>query len=77
MTESNDHGILSSVDHRPWPLPQTRWVMTQRWNDLLFAHWPLPAAQIARLLPPGLVVDTMFLSFLVQRPNSHWTRWMI
>lgn len=32
--------------------------MTQRWNDLLFAHWPLPAAAIAPLLPSGLVPDT-------------------
>ncbi|AXC10429.1 hypothetical protein ACPOL_1078 [Acidisarcina polymorpha] len=32
--------------------------MTQRWNDLLFAHWPLPATQISRLLPEGLAVDT-------------------
>ena len=58
MTAPNDNGILSSVDHRPWPLSQARWVMTQRWNDLLFAHWPLPVAHIARLLPPGLSVDT-------------------
>ena len=32
--------------------------MTQRWNDLLFAHWPVPAASIAPLLPSGLVTDT-------------------
>jgi hypothetical protein len=32
--------------------------MTQRWNDLLFAHWPVPAAEIAPLVPPGLCVDT-------------------
>jgi hypothetical protein len=32
--------------------------MTQRWNDLLFAHWPLSAAQLAPLLPPGLHIDT-------------------
>jgi len=32
--------------------------MTQRWNDLLFAHWPVPAAQVAALLPDGLQVDT-------------------
>ncbi len=32
--------------------------MTQRWNDLLFAHWPLPAATLAALLPEGLQVDT-------------------
>ena len=32
--------------------------MTQRWNDLLFAHWPIPADEMARLLPAGLKVDT-------------------
>jgi uncharacterized protein YqjF (DUF2071 family) len=57
-SHSDDNDILSAIGHRPWPLPQTRWVMTQRWNDLLFAHWPLPAAQVAHLLPEGLAVDT-------------------
>jgi hypothetical protein len=32
--------------------------MTQRWNDLLFAHWRVPAVQVAALLPAGLQVDT-------------------
>ncbi|HWG21511.1 MAG TPA: DUF2071 domain-containing protein [Terracidiphilus sp.] len=32
--------------------------MTQRWNDLLFAHWPVPATVVAPLLPEGLQVDT-------------------
>jgi hypothetical protein len=32
--------------------------MTQRWNDLLFAHWPVPSSVIAALLPEGLNVDT-------------------
>lgn len=32
--------------------------MTQRWNDLLFAHWPVPLAEIAPLVPEGLCVDT-------------------
>ena len=50
--------ILSSTDHRPWPMPKSPWVMTQRWNDLLFAHWPLPAAELAPLLPEGLTIDT-------------------
>src|SRR5277367_1448035 len=58
MTASDDNGILSSVGHRPWPLPQTQWVMTQRWNDLLFAHWPVPAAQLAKLVPGELAIDT-------------------
>jgi uncharacterized protein YqjF (DUF2071 family) len=50
--------ILSTVGHRPWPIPVTRWAMIQRWNDLLFAHWPVPAADIDKLLPRGLVADT-------------------
>jgi uncharacterized protein YqjF (DUF2071 family) len=32
--------------------------MHMRWHDLLFAHWPLPPAVIAPLLPLGLDVDT-------------------
>ena len=49
---------LVRTSHRPRPLPSGRWAMTQRWNDLLFAHWPVPAAQVAALLPDGLQVDT-------------------
>jgi uncharacterized protein len=50
--------FLVRTSHRPRPLPSGRWAMTQRWNDLLFAHWPVPAAQVAALLPEGLQVDT-------------------
>ena len=50
--------ILSETSHRPWPLPRAAWTMTQRWNDLLFAHWPVPASDLVHLLPPGLAVDT-------------------
>lgn len=50
--------ILSTTEHRPWPLPTSPWVMTQRWNDLLFAHWPLPPAELTHLLPEELAVDT-------------------
>jgi uncharacterized protein YqjF (DUF2071 family) len=32
--------------------------MAQTWNDLLFAHWPLPPALVAPLLPAGLPLDT-------------------
>lgn len=49
--------ILNTVAHRPYPLPAGPWRMTQRWNDLLFAHWPIPAQAMASLLPPGLEVD--------------------
>ncbi|MGA2674019.1 MAG: DUF2071 domain-containing protein [Terracidiphilus sp.] len=49
---------LVRTSHRPRPLPSGRWAMTQRWNDLLFAHWPVPVGQMAALLPDGLQVDT-------------------
>jgi uncharacterized protein YqjF (DUF2071 family) len=32
--------------------------MTQRWNDILFAHWRVPAAAVAPFLPDGLQPDT-------------------
>jgi uncharacterized protein YqjF (DUF2071 family) len=46
------------TSHKPRPLPAGRWLMRQRWNDLLFAHWRVPAASLAPLLPEGLLVDT-------------------
>ena len=49
--------ILNTVAHRPYPLPAGRWRMTQRWNNLLFAHWPIAADAMGRLLPPELDVD--------------------
>ena len=50
--------ILSVAAHRPYELPAGRWRMAQRWNDLLFAHWPIPIGEMARLLPAGIEVDT-------------------
>jgi uncharacterized protein YqjF (DUF2071 family) len=48
---------LIRTSHSPRPLPSGRWQMTQRWNDLLFAHWPVPASEIAPRLPEGLEPD--------------------
>jgi uncharacterized protein YqjF (DUF2071 family) len=58
MTLDEQNAILSQTAHRPYPLPAGPWVMRQRWNDLLFAHWPVPAAMVAPHLPAGLEVDT-------------------
>ncbi len=49
---------LVRTSHRPRPLPSGRWAVTQRWNDLLFAHWPVPPSSLGPLLPEGLHVDT-------------------
>jgi hypothetical protein len=50
-------GSLERVDHRPWPLPQGRWLMGQTWEDLLFAHWPVPLPALRALVPGELEVD--------------------
>jgi len=49
--------ILDKTSHRPWPLPTGHWAMSQRWNDLLFAHWPMRIAEIEQLLPDELEAD--------------------
>jgi uncharacterized protein len=46
------------TSHKPRPVPTGRWAMTQRWNDLLYAHWPVETAAVAVRLPEGLEVDT-------------------
>lgn len=41
-----------------WPAPLAeRPVMTQVWQDVSFAHWPVDPERIQRLLPSGVVVD--------------------
>jgi uncharacterized protein YqjF (DUF2071 family) len=51
------HPSLRRVSHRPWPLPEQPWVGRQSWRDLLFAHWPVAAADLARLVPPPLRIQ--------------------
>lgn len=46
-------GFLDEKTHANNP----PWVMAQRWQKLLFAHWPLPSADIEARLPPGLELD--------------------
>lgn len=49
---------LRETAHRPWSLPRGPWIMKQVWHELLFAHWPVPPAALAPLLPPALALDT-------------------
>lgn len=46
------------TQHRPWPLPDEPWIMFQRWDDLLFAHWPVPTQSLRSLVPEELTLDT-------------------
>src|SRR5690349_19630993 len=52
-----DYRILDQTDHRPWPLPDEPWLMTQSWHDLLFAHWPVDKTRLRELVPPALPLD--------------------
>jgi uncharacterized protein YqjF (DUF2071 family) len=50
--------ILDEREHRPWPMPDSPWIMTQSWHDLLFAHWPVDVRILQEKVPPGLPIDT-------------------
>lgn len=52
-----NRAILDETAHRPWPMPDAPWVMTQTWNDLLFAHWPVDKAALRALVPPTFELD--------------------
>lgn len=49
---------LSEPDRAPTGPAVRRPVMHQRWEDLLFVHWPVEPDAVARRLPPGLAPDT-------------------
>jgi uncharacterized protein YqjF (DUF2071 family) len=57
MTVGFDRSIVDSTSHRPWPMPDQPWLMTQTWNDLLFAHWRVDAAQMRRAVPGVFDLD--------------------
>lgn len=49
--------VVRESGHRPWPLPAEPWQMGQVWKDLLFAHWPVAAEALERVVPPNLPLD--------------------
>jgi uncharacterized protein YqjF (DUF2071 family) len=38
-------------------LPSTPWLWRQSWRDLLFAHWPVAAADLRRFVPDALAIQ--------------------
>lgn len=51
------HPSLGRIDHRPWALPSARWQWRQSWHDLLFAHWPVPAAALRPFVPQTVTIQ--------------------
>lgn len=54
----------------------------QRWSDLLFVHWRLPAERVAPLLPSGLTLDTWqgdawigLVAFRMSGVRPRWWPW--
>jgi uncharacterized protein len=52
-----DRRILEKTAHRPWPMPAAPWVMTQTWNEMLFAHWPVDGKALRPLVPASFELD--------------------
>jgi uncharacterized protein len=50
---------FSDVPTDPRYAPPARpWLMSMQWLDLLFMHWPVPAATLQKLIPTPLELDT-------------------
>ncbi|MTG96960.1 MULTISPECIES: YqjF family protein [Myroides] len=49
--------VLQNTDHRPWPLPEDKWVYYQEWNRLLFLHFEVPFEDLRELVPDCLTLD--------------------
>lgn len=49
--------ILSTTDHRPWPIPIGKWRYYQEWNDAVFLHWEVDLATLQAMVPPELEID--------------------
>lgn len=48
---------FAETEHRPWPLPERPWVMYQRWESLLFAHYQVPAEVLRARVPATLALE--------------------
>ncbi|MFG0326448.1 MAG: YqjF family protein [Phycisphaerales bacterium JB037] len=52
------HPALAQLEHRPYALKRSPWLISMQWLDLLFAHWRVDKAALRALLPTGLALDT-------------------
>lgn len=57
MQNDFDYSVLEQTAHRPWPMPDEPWLMTQTWHDLAFVHWPVDQQRLRAALPAGLELD--------------------
>jgi uncharacterized protein YqjF (DUF2071 family) len=50
--------ILETTAHRTAPMPRRPWLVNMTWRDLLFAHWPVPPAEVRARVPQPLELET-------------------
>jgi hypothetical protein len=53
-----DYTVVGDHGHRPWPVPESPWVMTQTWHELLFAHWRVDPQKLRAIVPKVFPLDT-------------------
>jgi uncharacterized protein YqjF (DUF2071 family) len=56
-TPARQAAVMEETSHRPWLMPNTRWVLAQTWDDLLFVHWRVPTEMLRPLVPEELSLD--------------------
>jgi uncharacterized protein YqjF (DUF2071 family) len=52
-----DTSFLKDAGHRPWKMPESPWLMTQTWRDLLFAHWRIDPQLLRAKVPSQFPLD--------------------
>jgi uncharacterized protein YqjF (DUF2071 family) len=52
------HPALQTIEHRPWPLPRSKWTWRQSWLDLAFIHYRASAQSLQQRLPEGVQLET-------------------
>jgi uncharacterized protein YqjF (DUF2071 family) len=59
MLSDFETSVLNHVTHRPWPVPDRPWVMTQTWHDLVFLHWPVDPIELRSRIPSVFDLDLL------------------
>jgi len=48
---------LRRLEHRPWPVPRSRWTLGQTWEETLWAHWRVPVDELRARVPDDLEIE--------------------
>ena len=48
---------MHRVEHRPFPIPESRWTLGQTWEHTFWAHWAVSTTDIRVLVPDDLEIE--------------------